>query len=169
MNSPIQEQTVIGEQSNLMSPKQGLKVLIAELTLQKRHLKVVREQNAALIACDKLRFQALHEEYVVLMGELEIQSKLRIANFGTKKVEATLKDWPELDRRNAEKVIAELKVIVTEVQRLNGQNRKLLGNQVKYIDFMLNLLINTYRKGSMYGPQGAKSINRGNLFINSAA
>jgi flagellar biosynthesis/type III secretory pathway chaperone len=153
---------------DIPSSKVGLKILIAELSLQKRHLHVIQDQNAALIACDRRRFVLLHEEYMRLTGELEIQNKLRLGAFGTRKLNLVIAEWPEADRRNASRIISDLQTIVADVRRINVQNRKLVGNEVRYIDFMLNILINTFRKGSTYGPRGSQSINRGNMFFNSA-
>jgi flagellar biosynthesis/type III secretory pathway chaperone len=149
--------------------KQGLKLLISELMLQKRNLDLLRRQNAALLSCNRRVFVELHEQYVVLVGELEVQSILRIRHFGERRVESLIQSWPETEKRNSMRVLGELRTVVTDIQRINTQNGKLVGTQMKYIDFMLNVLISTYRKGSTYGPQGAQSINRGNLFFNSAA
>jgi hypothetical protein len=89
--------------------------------------------------------------------------------FRIRKLEKVISTWPESDRRNAEKIVAELGPVVREVREVNRQNRSLVGNELKYMDFMMNLLVSTYRKGSMYGPRGGLSINQGNLFFNSAA
>jgi flagellar biosynthesis/type III secretory pathway chaperone len=164
INSPISV-----EQSIIPESKQGLKILANELLLQRRHRKSVRDQNSALLACDRKRFAEMHEQFVLLQGELEVQNKLRMALFGTRKLEKVISTWPESDRRNAEKIVAELGPVVREVREVNRQNRSLVGNELKYMDFMMNLLVSTYRKGSMYGPRGGLSINQGNLFFNSAA
>jgi flagellar biosynthesis/type III secretory pathway chaperone len=151
------------------SPKQCLKVLILELTLQKRHQQVVKDQNAALIACDRLRFMALQETYQLLLGELEVQHKLRSGLLGMARIENLIATWPDTDRNAAQRVPNELKTVLLDVRRVNEQNKKLIANQIKYIDFMVTVLVNTHRKGCFYGPQGMQSINRGNVFFNGAA
>ncbi len=149
-------------------PKQVLKLLIIDLTQQKRHLELIEEQNDALIKCDRRRFAALHERYTELLGQLETQHKLRTAVLGTGQIVNLIASWPESERAAATRIIQDLQKVLAEVRTVNSQNKKLISNQVNYIEFMMKVLVNTHRKGCFYGPQGHQSINRGNVFFNSA-
>jgi flagellar biosynthesis/type III secretory pathway chaperone len=154
---------------NTLLARQGLKILMSELALQNRHLQMVRKQNAALLRSDRKGFTAMHDAHVELVGELAIQNKIRLNFFADRKTADVIQGWPDAEQKAAVRIMDELKAVVTDVVRINEQNGKLVGAQIKFIDFMLNLLVGTYRKGSTYGPHGACSINRANLFFNSAA
>jgi flagellar biosynthesis/type III secretory pathway chaperone len=151
------------------SARQGLKLLISELSLQTRHKKVIADQGIALLACNKTKFVSLQDDYVQLLGELDVQHKLRSAFFGDQTVDQAIAHWPSPERQNAQRVATELKSVLSDVRRINAQNCVLIGSQMKYIDFMLDLLVKTHRKGNMYGPQGASSASRGTLLVNRAA
>jgi flagellar biosynthesis/type III secretory pathway chaperone len=164
-----QSENLVDEIEIRQAARQGLKLLIAELALQKRHRTMLREQTLALVASNRKKFVALQEEYIGLLGELEIQGKVRSAFFGSLTVEGAAAGWPLVEQTNARRVASDLKSVLADIRRINAHNRVLIGSQMKYIDFMLELLVKTHRKGAMYGPQGLSSVNRGNMLINRAA
>jgi hypothetical protein len=163
------EQTQNLESDGQPTVKQVLQILVNELSLQRRHRQMALDQNAALIACDRNRFAMLHQQHAILLGELEIQNKLRSAVFGAKRLADIIKYWPVGDRQSAVRIAKEITSLAADIRRTSGQNSKLIGNQLNYIDFMLGILVKTHRKGCMYGPQGMQTTNRGNLLFNSAA
>ena len=149
--------------------RHGLRVLQTELALQKQHRRMLAEQRASLLTCDRERFMKQQEKYARLLVDLERQSAQRSQTFGEKPVMASVQRWPQPEQRRGAALAEELHRLLEEVKTINAQNQHMIGNELKYIDFMLDLLVTSHRQSAVYGANGASASNRGNLFLNKVA
>jgi hypothetical protein len=149
--------------------RDGLRVLQTELALQKQHLRLLSEQSRFLIACDRVRFCRTQEAFPALLVSLEAQAKLRTAAFGTEPVIRTVDRWPQPEQKRGAALAAELHHLVTQIATLSAQNQRMIGNELHYCDFMLDLLVTAHRQCVIYAANGASAVNHGNLFINQVA
>ena len=135
-------------------------VLRDELQLQTRHCKILEAQQAALLACDRAQFFALHDEYDVLLGQLEAQQDvrkmvLRQEDGSPLTLTLLLEMLPETVCRRLQPVRESLRRTLERVHALNRQNQQMIQNELNYIAFSLELCMEAGRKNdSGYGGGG---------------
>ena len=139
--------------------KSILKVLRDELTLQTRHMKLLEAQQLALLACDRVRFTALQDEYALVLVKLEAQDTARRAALtdddGEPIVLSALKT--QVSDRNQETLQTledALRAILEQVQSLTRRNQTLIQNELDYLAFSLDLFVEAGRSADNgYGAQ----------------
>lgn len=135
-------------------------VLRDELHLQTRHRQLLESQQAALLACDRARFCALHDDYSALLVELNAQQDVRKAilrhdDGSPLTLTLLLELLPETSCRRLRPVRESLQRTLERVQALNRQNQQLIENELNYIAFSLDLCVEAGRKNDNgYGGGG---------------
>lgn len=149
--------------------KDIIKILKGELALQKRHVKLLLEQNEALIACDRPRFFTLFEGYTAFLAQLEQHAARRRESLGDAPLAAAASDWPEEEGQQAKKLSDEIKQTLERAKEISSQNQKLIARELTYIDFLLNLYVEAGRRSASYAHSGDFAPAIGNRLINQVA
>ena len=137
--------------------KTVLKALRDELALQTRHEKLLQDQQLALLACDRVRFTALQDEYALVLVQLEAQDTARRAALTDENGEPAL--LSALKERCGERNKATLQALedslrrtLDQVQGLTRRNQTLIQNELNYLTFSLDLFVEAGRSaGCGYG------------------
>src|SRR5579884_4237014 len=96
-----------------------------ELSLQKRHVNLLRAQNAALIACDRTQFFALFEGYSEFLAELETHASERNAlRAGAESLAELTAGWPEEERQTLRKLSHDIQRALESARSISAQNQK---------------------------------------------
>lgn len=137
----------MAEPSNI---KQILKVLREELALQTRHLKLLESQQLALLACDRVRFTALQDDYAVVLVQLEAQDTGRRAVLvGEDRQPLTLSLLKALCSERTQSILQtledSLRRTLDQVQLLTKRNQTLIQNELDYLAFSLDLFVEAGR------------------------
>lgn len=137
----------MAEPSNI---KQILKVLREELALQTRHLKLLESQQLALLACDRVRFTALQDDYAVVLVQLEAQDTGRRAVLvGEDRQPLTLSLLKALCSERTQSILQtledSLRCTLDQVQLLTKRNQTLIQNELDYLAFSLDLFVEAGR------------------------
>ena len=137
----------MAEPSNI---KQILKVLREELVLQTRHLKLLESQQLALLACDRVRFTALQDDYAVVLVQLEAQDTGRRAVLvGEDRQPLTLSLLKALCSERTQSILQtledSLRCTLDQVQLLTKRNQTLIQNELDYLAFSLDLFVEAGR------------------------
>jgi len=149
--------------------KNIIKILKSELSLQKRHIKLLKAQNEALIACDRPRFFQLFEGYSGFLTQLQQHAQKREASLaGTTLTEAAA-GWPAEESAQAKKLSEEIKQALEQAKEISAQNQKLIARELTYIDFLLNLYVEAGRRSASYAHSGEFAPAIGNRLINQVA
>ena len=127
-----------------------LKVLRDELALQTRHLKLLESQQLALLACDRVRFTALQDDYAVVLVQLEAQDTARRAALagedGQPLTLSLLKDLCSERTRSVLQTLEDsLRRTLDQVQILTKRNQTLIQNELDYLAFSLDLFVEAGR------------------------
>ncbi|HEX5323488.1 MAG TPA: flagellar export chaperone FlgN, partial [Capsulimonadaceae bacterium] len=130
--------------------KDIIKILRGELTLQKRHTKLLRAQNEALVACDRPRFFQLFEGYSGFLAQLEQHATKREECLRGAALSEVTAEWPEEESAQAKKLSDEIKETLDLARQISGQNQKLIARELTYIDFLLNLYVEAGRRSASY-------------------
>ena len=152
-------------------PREALNLLRRELALQKRHLQLVKEQNSALIAGDRARFERLHRAYVRFVTELDAQCSDRTKTFGCSMTPIILLfyGWSGAERSAGVALATAVHQVLAEIQDVVNQNNTLIGNELRYIEFMLDTYIEAGRKTNGYARQGLFPRRTEHLLLNKCA
>jgi hypothetical protein len=157
--------------SQLKERRERILELIADdIELQSAHLDLLRRQKKALVACDREEFGRLHAQYEDFLIDLELQDRWRVKYIrpgASIKEEVAL--WPAADQKRVMALVTELKRIVGEVSAQRKQNHVLIGNDLKLINFQLNLFMAAANKGFQYVKSGASVSLQANRLINRTA
>ena len=143
--------------------KQILKVLRDELALQTRHLKLLESQQLALLACDRVRFTALQEEYALVLVQLEAQDTARRAAMvdedGEPLMLSVLKtQCAERNQAVLQALEDSLRQTLDQVQVLTKRNGTLIQNELDYLAFSLDLFVEAGRSADNgYGTNRVQS------------
>lgn len=137
----------MAEPSNI---KQILKVLREELALQTRHLKLLESQQLALLACDRVRFTTLQDDYAVVLVQLEAQDTGRRAVLvGEDRQPLTLSLLKALCSERTQSILQtledSLRRTLDQVQLLTKRNQTLIQNELDYLAFSLDLFVEAGR------------------------
>ena len=137
-------------ETNTLEIKPILKVLRDEMALQARHCALLEAQQLALLACDRTRFAALQEEYALVLVKLEAQDSARKALLRDESGEPlTLSSLKEAvsaqNRRSLETLEADLRRTLDQVQALTRRNQTLIQNELDYLAFSLDLIVEAGR------------------------
>ena len=137
----------MAEPSNI---KQILKVLREELALQTRHLKLLESQQLALLACDRVRFTALQDDYAVVLVQLEAQDTGRRAVLvGEDRQPLTLSLLKALCSERTQSILQtledSLRCTLDQAQLLTKRNQTLIQNELDYLAFSLDLFVEAGR------------------------
>ncbi len=157
--------------------KNVMKVLRDELTLQKRHCKLLEAQKQALLACDRDRFIALHTEYKKMLPALEARDgACRAALTDEQGNSLTLSAIQSAAPAGSRAALAALKddlhETITQVQNLARRNQTLIQNELDYFAFTLDLFVEAGRSADHgYGPNRHAGQGRltGRLFLDRRA
>jgi hypothetical protein len=149
--------------------KNIIKILRSELTLQKRHVKLLLEQNEALIACDRPRFFTLFEGYTKFLAQIEQHAQKRQESFAGLPLSDVTADWAEEEGAQAKKLSDEIKETLEQAKEISAQNQKLIARELTYIDFLLNLYVEAGRRSASYAHSGEFAPAIGNRLINQVA
>jgi|GEM_PF-1128381 len=150
----------MAEPSNI---KQILKVLREELALQTRHLKLLESQQLALLACDRVRFTALQDDYAVVLVQLEAQDTGRRAVLvGEDRQPLTLSLLKALCSERTQSILQtledSLRCTLDQVQLLTKRNQTLIQNELDYLAFSLDLFVEAGRSADNgYGANCVRS------------
>ena len=130
--------------------KQIIKVLRDELALQTRHLKLLESQQLALLACDRVRFTALQEEYALVLVQLEAQDTARRAAMTGEDgepvtVSAVKAQCSERNESVLQTLEDSLRRTLDQVQLLTKRNGTLIQNELDYLAFSLDLFVEAGR------------------------
>ena len=143
--------------------KQIIKVLRDELALQTRHLKLLESQQLALLACDRVRFTALQDDYALVLVQLEAQDTARRAAMAGEDGEpVTLPVLKEHCTERNQSVLQtledSLRRTLDQVQLLTKRNQTLIQNELDYLAFSLDLFVEAGRSADNgYGNNRAQS------------
>ncbi len=143
--------------------KHIIKVLRDELALQTRHLKLLESQQLALLACDRVRFTALQEEYTLVLVQLEAQDAARRAAMtgenGEPLVLSVLKaECIERNQSVLQTLEDSLRRTLDQVQLLTKRNQTLIQNELDYLAFSLDLFVEAGRSADNgYGANCVRS------------
>lgn len=127
-----------------------LKALRDELALQTRHAKLLEDQQLALLACDRVRFTALQDEYALILVQLEAQDSARRAALTGDGGEplplsALKEDCSERNRATLQALEDSLRRTLAQVQELTRRNQTLIQNELNYLTFSLDLFVEAGR------------------------
>ncbi len=127
-----------------------LKALRDELALQTRHAKLLEDQQLALLACDRVRFTALQDEYALVLVQLEAQDTARrtalTGEDGEPLLLPTLKEESsERNRATLQTLEDSLRRTLDQVQGLTRRNQTLIQNELNYLAFSLDLFVEAGR------------------------
>ena len=130
--------------------KQILKVLRDELALQTRHLKLLESQQLALLACDRVRFTALQEEYALVLVQLEAQDTARRAAMVDEDGEPLMLSGLKTQCAERNQAVLQaledsLRQTLDQVQVLTKRNGTLIQNELDYLAFSLDLFVEAGR------------------------
>ena len=130
--------------------KSILKVLRDELTLQTRHMRLLEAQQLALLACDRVRFTALQDEYALTLVQLEAQDTARRAALtdgsGEPIVLSLLKTQVSERNQSVLQTLEDnLRRTLEQVQSLTRRNQTLIQNELDYLAFSLDLFVEAGR------------------------
>jgi len=134
-----------------------LKALRDELALQTRHARLLESQQLALLACDRVRFTALQDEYALVLVQLEAQDTARRAALtgedGEQVLLSALKEQStERNRATLQSLEDNLRRTLDQVQGLTRRNQTLIQNELTYLAFSLDLFVEAGRSAdSGYG------------------
>jgi hypothetical protein len=143
--------------------KQIIKALRDELALQTRHLKLLESQQLALLACDRVRFTALQDDYALVLVQLEAQDTARRAAMtGEDGEPVTLSALKEHCTERNQSVLQaledSLRRTLDGVQLLTKRNQTLIQNELDYLAFSLDLFVEAGRSADNgYGANCARS------------
>jgi len=136
-----------------------LKALRDELALQTRHAKLLEDQQLALLACDRVRFTALQDEYALVLVQLEAQDTARRTALTDEDGEPILlsalkEDCSERNRATQQTLEDSLRRTLEQVQGLTRRNQTLIQNELNYLAFSLDLFVEAGRSADNgYGAQ----------------
>ena len=130
--------------------KQIIKALRDELALQARHLKLLESQQLALLACDRVRFTALQDEYALVLVQLEAQDTARRAAMTGEDGEpislpALKEQCTERNQTVLQTLENSLRQTLDQVQTLTRRNQTLIQNELDYLAFSLDLFVEAGR------------------------
>ena len=140
--------------------KSILKALRDELALQTRHVRLLESQQLALLACDRVRFTALQDEYALVLVQLEAQDTARRAALTEENGEPILisalkEQVSDRNRSTLQTLEDSLRQILEQVQCLTRRNQTLIQNELDYLAFSLDLFVEAGRSAdSGYGTPG---------------
>ena len=140
-----------------------IKVLRDELALQTRHWKLLESQQLALLACDRVRFTALQDEYALVLVQLEAQDTARrAAMVGGDGQPISLPALKEQCMERNQSVLQtledSLRRILDQVQLLTKRNQILIQNELDYLAFSLDLFVEAGRSADNgYGTNCVRS------------
>ena len=143
--------------------KQILKVLRDELALQTRHLRLLESQQLALLACDRVRFTALQDEYALVLVQLEAQDTARraalVGEDGEPLTLSALKEHcTERNQSVLQTLEHSLRQTLDQVQLLTRRNQTLIQNELDYLAFSLDLFVEAGRSADNgYGANCVRS------------
>ncbi len=143
--------------------KQIIKVLRDELALQMRHWKLLESQQLALLACDRVRFAALQDDYALVLVQLEAQDTARRAAMTDEDGEpVTLsvlkKHCTERNQSVLQTLEDSLRRALDGVQLLTKRNQTLIQNELDYLAFSLDLFVEAGRSADNgYGANCVRS------------
>jgi len=147
-----------------------LTLLTNELELQEKHLHLLRRQKTALIACDREEFGRLQSQYEDLLTELELQDSDRKRCFPSGvRLKSEVDDWPAQDRSRAEETVMRLRDLVREIGKQGRQNKVLISNDLKLINFQLKMFMTAVNRGFQYVSSGASVPVQATRLINRVA
>jgi hypothetical protein len=143
-------------------------LLETEIAHQQRHLGLLREQREALIACNRIAFKSLHNEYEDLLSDLELQAdrRARIVPGGAVWLEAQMATWTEPERVQTVRLLDRLRTLLGLVRRQSAENRVLIENERSFVDFELSLIMAAVTRSEHYEMTGAPASRRANRLIN---
>lgn len=143
--------------------KQIIKVLRDELALQTRHWKLLESQQLALLACDRVRFTALQDDYAVVLVQLEAQDTARraamVGEDGEPVTLSVLKECCAERNQSALQTLEDsLRRTLDQVQLLTKRNQTLIQNELDYLAFSLDLFVEAGRSADNgYGANRVQS------------
>ena len=143
--------------------KQIIKVLRDELALQTRHLKLLESQQLALLACDRVRFTALQDDYALVLVQLEAQDTARRAAMTGEDGEpvtlsAVKAQCSERNQSVLQTLEDSLRRTLDGVQLLTKRNGTLIQNELDYLAFSLDLFVEAGRSADNgYGANRVQS------------
>lgn len=152
-----------------MYSKEVIKLLKGELSLQKRHIKLLQAQNEALIACDRPRFFQLFQGYSEFLKELEQHAAKRDTALAGTPLASLTAEWPDEDAGQAKKISDDIRDALARAKEISAQNQKLISRELTYIDFLLNLYVEAGRRSASYANSGEFAPAIGNRLINQMA
>ena len=152
-----------------------LKALRDELALQTRHVKLLESQQIALLACDRVRFTALQDEYALVLVQLEAQDTARRAAMtgddGEPILLSALKECAS-ERNAATLQVLEdsLRRVLEQVQSLTRRNQTLIQNELNYLAFSLDLFVEAGRSADNgYGQRSGQGSRLSSLMLDRRA
>ncbi len=161
----------ISEPANI---KTILKTLRDELALQTRHQKLLESQQMALLSCDRVRFTALQDEYAQVLVQLEAQDTARRAAMAGHDGHALLlsaikSQCSERNQATLQTLEDSLRRTLEQVQTLTRRNQTLIQNELDYLAFSLDLLVEAGRTADC--GYGSVRVGRGgrSTFLDSRA
>ncbi len=127
-----------------------LKTLRDELALQTRHARLLESQQLALLACDRVRFTALQDEYALVLVQLEAQDSARRAALTDENGEpvslpALKEQCGERNKATVQALEDSLRRTLDQVQGLTRRNQTLIQNELNYLAFSLDLFVEAGR------------------------
>ena len=147
-----------------------MQLLTSELKLQEKHLSLLRNQKAALIACNRKAFCRLYAEYEDILNDLEMQDEDRKRCFRDgARLKTEIAAWPEQDRVRAERAMMRLHSLMREIDNQSKQNVTLISNDLNLMNFQLDLFTRAINKGFQYASSGAAAPVQANRLINQMA
>ncbi len=138
------------------SREQILTVLRAEVELQQQHLELLVKQKAALVGCDRLQFGSLHAKYEQMLDDLEHQAAQRSKAFPPNAdiLQNEINSWPAQPRGEAMELVRRLRLIGARATEQAVQNQALIANDLKLVNFKLDLFMSAGRRGPYYVSTG---------------
>ncbi len=147
-----------------------LAMLKHELELQRKHVRCLRDQNSALISCNRAKFEQQQKSYVALLSELEAQESRRNKLLAGRSLGDGSQEWTSQQRTALLRVCEQIGSASVQARDLNSQNRLLIEGELRYMSFMLDVMLDTARKtGHSYEAHGGLATVQRSLLINRAA
>ena len=138
------------------SREQVLNLLRTEAKLQQQHLELLTKQKKALVSCDRPLFNALHARYEQLLVRLEqqAQQRLKILPASAEQLKQAIDSWPAEARDEALMLTRLLGKISARAKSQAAQNQILIANDLKLVNFKLNLFMSAVNRGPYYVSTG---------------
>lgn len=150
---------------------EALRLLHVEVALLTRNEQILERQKAALIAVDRAEFQLLQFQQEALLVQMELHQADRFAQLPQSEVDifAAVRDWPQAEQTKAHNLIETIRILANRLKALSEEIRPLIANELKFVEFELDLIMSSARKSSHYARTGTSAASNGNRLLNQIA